>query len=150
VGRAERWTVGGVPIVFDVAHNPDAVERLIAALQGGRAGRTLLVLGFLADKDWEGMLDRLAALGGRGWLCGLPGSPADRRLVRPDLTRWPGLVWADTVTGALAEARRYVAAGAADRILVTGSFHTVEAAMRALGRTGPGVLYRPAAAEPAR
>jgi dihydrofolate synthase/folylpolyglutamate synthase len=150
VGRAERWMVDGVPIVFDVAHNPNAVERLIAALPGGAELRTLLVLGFLADKDWEGMLDRLAALGGRGWLCGLPGSPADRRLVRPDLTRWPGLVWADTVTGALAEARRYVAAGAADRILVTGSFHTVEAAMRALGRTGPGVLYRPAAAEPAR
>ncbi|HET6342235.1 MAG TPA: Mur ligase family protein, partial [Gemmatimonadota bacterium] len=32
VGRAERWTVDGVPIVFDVAHNPAAVERLIAAL----------------------------------------------------------------------------------------------------------------------
>jgi len=150
VGRAERWTVGGVPIVFDVAHNPDAVERLIAALQGGRAGRTLLVLGFLADKDWEGMLDRLAILRGRGWLCGLPGAPADRRLTRPDLSRWPGLAWADTVAGALAEARGEVAAGAADRILVTGSFHTVEAAMRALGRSGPGVLYRPAAAEPAR
>ena len=150
VGRAERGTVDGVPIVFDVAHNPDAVERLIATLPQGRQGRTLLVLGFLADKDWEGMLDRLAALGGRGWLCGLPGAPADRRLTRPDLTRWPGLAWADTVAGALAEARREAAVGAADRILVTGSFHTVEAAMRSLGRTGPGMLYRTAAAEPVR
>ncbi|MGH7543174.1 MAG: bifunctional folylpolyglutamate synthase/dihydrofolate synthase, partial [Gemmatimonadota bacterium] len=86
VGRAERWTVDGVPIVFDVAHNPDAVDRLIATLSGGRDGRTLLVLGFLADKDWEGMLDRLAVLGGRGWLCGLPDAPAERRLARPDLT----------------------------------------------------------------
>jgi dihydrofolate synthase/folylpolyglutamate synthase len=150
VGRAERWTVDGVPIVFDVAHNPHAMERLIAALPGGREGRTLLVLGFLSDKDWEGMLDRLAALGGRGWLCGLPGAPADRRVARPDLTRWPGLAWADTVGGALAEALGVVAAGAADRILVTGSFHTVEAAMRSLGRSGPGTLYRPAAEEPAR
>ncbi len=150
VGRAERWTVDGVPIVFDVAHNPDAVDRLIATLSGGRDGRTLLVLGFLADKDWEGMLDRLAVLGGRGWLCGLPDAPAERRLARPDLTRWPGVEWADTVAGALAGARREVAAGAADRILVTGSFHTVEAALRALGRSGPGALYRPAAAEPAR
>jgi folylpolyglutamate synthase/dihydropteroate synthase len=150
VGRAERRTVDGVPIVFDVAHNPAAVERLIAALREGRQGRTLLVLGFLADKDWEGMLDRLAAFGGRGWLCGLPDAPADRRLVRPDLTRWPELAWSDTVAGALAEARREVASGAAERILVTGSFHTVEAAMRALGRTGPGILYRPVAAEPAR
>lgn len=150
VGRAEHWTVDGVPIVFDVAHNPAAVERLVTALPESREGRTLLVLGFLADKDWEGMLERLAVLGGRGWVCGLPGAPDDRRMARPDLTRWPGLAWADTVAGALAEARRDVAAGAADRILVTGSFHTVEAAMGALGRSGPGVLYRPAAAEPVR
>jgi dihydrofolate synthase/folylpolyglutamate synthase len=150
VGRTERWTVDGVPIVFDVAHNPDAVEALIAALAGWRDGRTLVVLGFLADKDWEGMLDRLAVLDGRGWLCGLPGAPADRRLTRPDMTRWPGLAWAETVAAGLAAARRDVASGAADRILVTGSFHTVEAAMHALGRYGPGVLYHAAAAEPAR
>lgn len=150
VGRAERWTVDGVPIVFDVAHNRDAVDRLVAALGGWNDGRTLLVLGFLADKDWEGMLDGLAPLDGRGWLCGLPDAPADRRLARPDLSRWPALAWADTVAGALAEARRRAAAGAADRILVTGSFHTVEAAMRALGRSGPGTFHRVVAAEPAR
>lgn len=149
VGRAERWTVDGVPIVFDVAHNPVAVERLIATLPGGPGARTLLVLGFLADKDWREMLDRLAAAG-RGWLCGLPDAPSDRRLTRPDLTRWPGMEWADTVAAGLDRARREAAGGAADQILVTGSFHTVEAGMRALGRTGPGVLYRPAALEPVR
>jgi dihydrofolate synthase/folylpolyglutamate synthase len=150
IGRAERWTLDGVPIVFDVAHNPAAVDQLVAGLRGGSDGRTLLVLGFLADKDWQAMLDGLASLGGRGWLCGLPDAPAERRLERPDLSRWPGLVWADTVACALAEARRQAALGAADRILVTGSFHTVEAAMRALGRRGPGTFYRTTAAEAAR
>ncbi|MGH7570408.1 MAG: bifunctional folylpolyglutamate synthase/dihydrofolate synthase [Gemmatimonadota bacterium] len=147
VGRAERWTVDGIEIVFDVAHNPAAIGRLTESLADGE---TLLVAGFLADKDWIGMLEGLSTLAGRGWLCGLPDAPNDRRLARPwDLGRWPWLRWADNVAEGLAEARR-AAAGRAARILVTGSFHTVGEAMRALGRSGPGFLYRSPAAEAAR
>lgn len=151
VGRAERWTVGGIEFVFDVAHNPAAVERLVAGLPSLPEKRTLVVAGILADKDRTGILDRLGATAGRGWLCGLADAPSDRALDRPvDLGRWPWLRWADSVAEALAEARAVAAAGGADRILVTGSFYTVGEAMRVLGRTGPGALYRAAAAEAAR
>lgn len=151
VGRAERWTVDGIEIVFDVAHNPAAVERLMEGLSTAADGPTLLVAGFLADKDWAGMLERLAVLGGAGWLCGLADAPPDRRLERPPgLGRWPWLRWADSVAQGLGEARRTAAGGSAGRILVTGSFYTVGEAMRALGRTGPGLLYRMPAAEAVR
>lgn len=151
VGRAERWNVDGIEIVFDVAHNPAAIERLMEGLAALPEGRTLLVAGFLADKDWPGMLDRLALPGGRGWLCGLADAPTDRRLGRPGgLRRWPWLRWADSVAEGLAEARRVAAAGGGDRILVTGSFHTVGDAMRALGKTDPEPLYRAPAAGIAR
>ncbi len=150
LGRAERWRVDGIEIVFDVAHNPTAIGRLMESLPAPPEGRTLLVVGFLADKDWPGMLERLAVPGGRGWLCGLADAPPDRRLERPaDLGRWPGLRWADSVAEGLAEARRMAVEGGPDRILVTGSFHTVGDAMRALGKTGPGPLYRAPAAEAA-
>ncbi len=151
VGRAERWTVDGIEIVFDVAHNPAAIERVTEGLAASVAGPTVPVVGFLADKDWAGMLDRLAALGAPGWLCRLAEAPPDRRLERPPgLGRWPWLRWADSVAQGLAEARRTAAGGSAGRILVTGSFHTVGEAMRALGRTGPGPLYRIPAAEAVR
>ncbi|MGH7550737.1 MAG: bifunctional folylpolyglutamate synthase/dihydrofolate synthase [Gemmatimonadota bacterium] len=151
VGRAERWVVDGIEIVFDVAHNPAAIGRLTESLTGLAEGSTLVVAGFLADKDWSGMLERLSSLGGRGWLCGLTDAPPDRRLGRPPgLGRWPWIRWADSVAEGLAEARREAAGGQVGRILVTGSFHTVGDAMRALGRSGPGSLYRVPAAGAAR
>jgi dihydrofolate synthase/folylpolyglutamate synthase len=60
-GRLERLETADGPILFDAAHNPDGAEALAAALASEPPERTALVFGALADKDWRGMLDRLAA-----------------------------------------------------------------------------------------
>jgi dihydrofolate synthase/folylpolyglutamate synthase len=56
--RMER--VGG--LLFDVAHNPDGVAALVAALDRlpEPPSRRALVFGASHDKDWRGMLDLLA------------------------------------------------------------------------------------------
>ena len=52
-----RFQVLGLPLrVLDVAHNPDAVQRLAQTLrQQTVAGRTLVVFGMLRDKDIAGV-----------------------------------------------------------------------------------------------
>jgi hypothetical protein len=59
----------------------------------------------------------------------------------------PGVRWSETVGDALEDARADLAAGAADAILVTGSFHTVGEALVALGLAVPGRPYEPAERE---
>jgi dihydrofolate synthase / folylpolyglutamate synthase len=54
---------GGVTQVLDGAHNPAGVEALAAALQKHFPGtKPTLILGMLADKDWQPMCRRLASL----------------------------------------------------------------------------------------
>ncbi|MEX0690710.1 MAG: Mur ligase family protein [Gemmatimonadales bacterium] len=117
------------PWLFDVAHNPDGVDALCAALAAHPPLRPLhAIVGILADKDWPVMLQRLHAVVDRLWMTDPPSAPADRRLdlalvtvpVEPDFDR------------ALATAR--VGAGT---VLVTGSFHTVGDAMARLPGFAP-------------
>ncbi len=46
-GRFERWTIGGVEIVMDYAHNPDGLARLlrVCATLAKKGGRLFLLLG---------------------------------------------------------------------------------------------------------
>jgi dihydrofolate synthase/folylpolyglutamate synthase len=54
---------GGVTLVLDGAHNPAGVEALAVALQKHFPGtKPTLILGMLADKDWQPMCRRLASL----------------------------------------------------------------------------------------
>ena len=148
-GRMEWRSVDGVPILLDVAHNPAALERLIAALERLGAPRWAFVAGILADKRWRDMLDALRTLAPRGWLCGLESASPERRLGQveagPALAERPGVRWAASVGEGLAAARSTVAAGEADAILVTGSFHTVGEALVALGLATPDRPYERAA-----
>ncbi|MGA7802466.1 MAG: bifunctional tetrahydrofolate synthase/dihydrofolate synthase, partial [Gammaproteobacteria bacterium] len=65
---------GEVERILDVAHNPHAARALARAL-GQRAcgGRTLAVLGMLADKDVEGVVGEMAASVDGWYLGGLEG-----------------------------------------------------------------------------
>jgi dihydrofolate synthase/folylpolyglutamate synthase len=142
---------GGVPVLLDVAHNPAALERLIAGLASGGPLRWSFVAGILADKRWIDMLDALLGLAPRGWLCGLASASPGRRLgeegAGPAIAERPGVCWAATVGEGLDAARAAALAGEADAILVTGSFHTVGEALVALGVAAPDTPYEPSARE---
>ena len=62
-GRLETVKTGredGIPVVLDVAHNPDGLSALVASLSEAFAfERVVFVVGILQDKDHEGMIAEL-------------------------------------------------------------------------------------------
>jgi dihydrofolate synthase/folylpolyglutamate synthase len=131
--RRGRW-------LFDVAHNPDGMEALVAALSADPPpGPVHALVSILGDKEWPAMLVWLDSVVDRGVLTVAP-SAAERGwnlawleewLARPDRpparARWSLIPDFDA---ALAEVER-----GAGTVLVTGSFHTVGDVM---GRRGLG------------
>ena len=111
------------PLIVDVAHNPNGVEALVAALteEFGRGARFDVFLAVKKEKDLPGMLRllaphaeslTLAGSAGEG-LATLDSLPADAREGLPALRSLP------TPADAVREARAAHAAGRA--VLVTGS-----------------------------
>lgn len=116
--------------IFDVAHNDPAAALLAANLQARPlAGRTIAVVGVLADKDVEAIGRRLAPCVDEWVLCtldgprGLAAAALQARLLPAGAQ---ASLAADVVAGCrIAQAR----ATEADRIVVFGSFHTVGPAL---------------------
>ena len=136
VRLAGRFQVvpGEVEWILDIAHNPPAAEVLAAELARRTCrGRTLAVVGILADKDAPQIGAALAPVVEEWFLCGLPpprGTDAATLAQRLAPTvRAPHLC--ASVDDACAAARR--AARAGDRIVVCGSVHTVGPALEWLG-----------------
>ena len=127
---------GMIEWVLDIAHNEPAARVLAAHLrerplpQGpdGR-GRTLAVVGVLADKDAAGIAAPLAPLIDEWIVCALPGPrggsaaalAARMGLVRAEVTL------ADSVVAGCERAREQARPG--DRVVVFGSFLTVGPAL---------------------
>ena len=130
-GRFQR--IARAPdVILDVAHNPEAARALAATLREQPvAGRTLAVVGMLADKDAAGVFAALRGEIDAWWTC-TPDSPRAQNaealaaLLRAHAGRAPVSVQPDVNT-ALAEAQS--AAHEGDRILVFGSFYTVAAVL---------------------
>ncbi|MDP2057241.1 MAG: cyanophycin synthetase, partial [Thiobacillus sp.] len=130
-GRFQR--IARAPdVILDVAHNPAAARALAATLhEQPVAGRTLAVVGMLADKDAAGVFAALRGEIDAWWTC-TPDSPraqdaaALAALLRTQAGSAPIRVQPD-VNAALAEAQS--AAHEGDRILVFGSFYTVAAVL---------------------
>jgi dihydrofolate synthase / folylpolyglutamate synthase len=133
-GFASAWIPGRLDWrgkwLFDVAHNPDGIRSLIAALDALRPPRPLHgLVSILGDKEWPEMLVQLDRVIDRGILTVAP-TAASRGWDAAWLRRWlsdasrpPARAsWSlvPDFRSALQEAQR----GAAT-ILVTGSFHTV-------------------------
>ena len=124
--------------LFDVAHNPDGIRALIAAIEAIRPPRPLHALvSILGDKEWPEMLVELDRVIDRGFLTVAPtaaGRGWDFRWLRRwlrDRGRPPArAVW--TLEPNFREALEAVPEGAGT-VLVTGSFHTVGDVMSALG-----------------
>ncbi|HQU15527.1 MAG: bifunctional tetrahydrofolate synthase/dihydrofolate synthase [Chromatiales bacterium 21-64-14] len=135
VQLAGRFQVipGPVERILDVAHNPQAAEALAANLaRRPCGGRTLAVVALLGDKDIEGVVVALDLMVHRWLVADLPGPRAvpvaelasriRRAGVRGGVSTHPG------VEDALERAQ--VEAQPGDRIVIFGSFRTVEEALR--------------------
>ncbi|MGH7498668.1 MAG: bifunctional folylpolyglutamate synthase/dihydrofolate synthase [Gemmatimonadales bacterium] len=124
--------------LFDVAHNPDGIRALVAAIESNPPPRPLHALvSILGDKEWPEMLVELDRVIDRGVLTVAPtaaGRGWDARWLRRwlrDRGRPPARsVW--TLEPNFREALELVPEGAGT-VLVTGSFHTVGDVMTELG-----------------
>jgi len=134
-GRLQHLRHGGIDVLVDVGHNPQAAGALSEWLRATPIrGRTHAVYAALEDKDAAGMVSALSAdIDGRWHLAGLAhagprgGDAASlaRRLAgsaAADAACHPEVATAVSAALALAEA--------GDRVLVFGSFHTAAAALR--------------------
>lgn len=119
-------------VILDVAHNPEAARALAATLREQPvAGRTLAVIGMLADKDAAGVVAALRDEIDAWWAC-TPDSPrALPAATLADVLRaqaGSAAISVQTdVNTALRAARS--AASEGDRILILGSFYTVAAVL---------------------
>jgi len=109
--------------IFDVAHNPESINALVALLPDLAPRRPVhAVVCFLGDKDWEGSLALLRPVVDRVWLTHAPSAPEDRRWALDYVAARVG-DWAVSEPD-IGRALRAAETGAGT-VLVTGSFHTV-------------------------
>ncbi|GGB90467.1 bifunctional folylpolyglutamate synthase/dihydrofolate synthase [Marinobacterium zhoushanense] len=133
-GRMQRVSLPEGPCILDVAHNPEAAAYMAGWLeQHPVSGRTLLVIGMLADKDIDSVIEQLGGSIDLWFPVSLEGTrgATAQRLAAP-IKLMNGQVQAEyaRVADALADARRLLEPG--DRLLVAGSFVTVTQALLTL------------------
>lgn len=139
-GRMQQICVADTDYILDVAHNPEAAEYLAGQLRDKPvAGRTLMVLGMLADKDIDQVLALLCPVIDQWYLVSLKGARGQSAQVLADKLTALGVAvtlqsTCDTVADALEGVKRGVTA--ADRVIVAGSFLTVSDALIALNMDG--------------
>ena len=139
-GRMQQLTVDGVDYTLDVAHNPEAAEYLSGRLRYQPVeGRTLMVLGMLADKDIDQVLAELKSVVDQWYLVSLKGARGQSAQVLSEkLTALGVAVTRQAAYDTVAAALHGVASDAApgDRVIVAGSFLTVSDALIALNMDG--------------
>lgn len=129
--RLQRFDRGGVEVVVDVAHNPQAAQALADWLQvAPAAGRTVAVFAALADKDAAGVASALAPSIARWHLAGSQGFGARGQDAAALRARLPAGLDADlhADVGHALEAA-VAAAKPGERVLVLGSFHAAAEAL---------------------
>lgn len=130
-GRLQTWRCEP-EVILDVAHNPQSVAQLLLWLTENPKP-TVAVFSALNDKDIAGMLRQMAPAI-KHWYVGVLSEPAGRCF---DLTQWAHLLAEvlpknaytlhENIPVAYAQA---LATNQGERLLVFGSFHTLEAIMR--------------------
>ncbi len=124
---------GPVTRILDVTHNQQGAENLRAVLmETAGKGKTYAVLAMLKDKDSKAIAETLHPVIDFWFLAGLDG---DRGLSAGGLSDNLSPIVGDRKLGCFdlvsdAYQAAMAAAATGDRILIFGSFHTVEAAMR--------------------
>lgn len=141
-GRLQRFDRGGVEVVVDVAHNPQAARELAAWLHAQPPAPTAAVFAALADKDAGAMVAALAGWVSDWHLAGLEGVARGQdvdafvsRLAGTDATQAIAVASRSAhVADALERALAVAPTGG--RVLVFGSFHTAAIALQALRSGG--------------
>ena len=139
-GRLQRLDLQGVPVIVDVAHNPQAARELAQWLQAEPVtGATHAVFAALSDKDVEGVVAALQQDVAYWHLAGLQdvgarGQDVDALAARLAASAAASGSRHTSVAAALQAVRS--AAEPGDRILVLGSFHTAAEAIRFLRSGG--------------
>lgn len=134
-GRFERMPAS-VPLIFDVAHNPQAVEYLGVQLQQQSiAGKTKAVVGMLADKEIEACLAVLMGCVDGWYIAGLE-KETTRGASAQQLSNYLGTKTekscynfasvGEALSKAMADSQP------TDRIVIFGSFYTVALAKQHL------------------
>ena len=134
-GRFQEIVGPVVNHYFDVTHNAQGAKNLAKLLDSNEcAGRTIAVLGMLKDKDASAVAEILAEQIDVWYVGGIMGN---RGLTGVDLTSQiegnvptKAVYTHETILIAYEQALKEAKKG--DRIIVFGSFHTVEAVMRLL------------------
>jgi len=130
---------GEPPTILDGAHNPDAVEALVASLGEVLGdGPLALVLGVLEDKDAARMLSSLLPLCERAWFTAPPSSRALSPGALQSLARQLGFQESECEprpAQALAHAREW-ARERAGSVLATGSVYLVGDLLAHVDRSG--------------
>ncbi len=133
LGRFQS-VAGPVERIFDVTHNAQGAKNLATLLADSPCkGRTFAVLGMLKDKDVSAVTSLLAPQIDRWFVGGLSGDRGQTGLEimeRVTIDR-DKMMAQQTVESAYQLAMDKAEAG--DRVLVFGSFHTVEAVMKYAG-----------------
>lgn len=123
-----QYVDGPVPVLLDVAHNPQAVKILADQLSGEFPGRRIhAVFAIMRDKDIAGVVNHIKRLIDRWYLAPLS---IPRAAQEAQLTRLLHDLGVDHVEGGFADARRAFAAARrnaqnGDLIVVFGSFFLV-------------------------
>jgi len=146
-GRQEltKDRMTGVPVMLDVAHNPDSIDALIYAVQrlrqpvsalDHRRGTVRLVMAVMADKDVESMLASLVSIVDIWYIAQvedarcLPSIELSEKLKKLDPTStmrcFNGV--AEAYKAACEDALAQAAEVEREMVVVAGSFHTVAAA----------------------
>lgn len=138
-GRLQRVHVDGVEWIFDVAHNPAAARVLADELGRDPAeGRTLAIIGLMADKDIAGVVKPIAESVDT-WLvtCAKTERASDPRTLAGALEQLgcTDVRVVDDIASACELAVRETDAG--DRVVTFGSFQIVGPAMAALELYSP-------------
>ncbi|AGA32897.1 Dihydrofolate synthase / Folylpolyglutamate synthase [Thioalkalivibrio nitratireducens DSM 14787] len=138
-GRLQR--IAGRPEwLLDVAHNGQAARELAAFLQDHPVpGSTVAIVALMADKRRRVIFEAMGSRAGVWIPIRIPGERAlDPGILAEELRTLPGaeVVHADTVADAVRAARK--CAGPDGRVVVFGSFLTVQAVTECLAIEAPG------------
>ncbi|MDP1519395.1 bifunctional tetrahydrofolate synthase/dihydrofolate synthase [Porticoccus litoralis] len=128
-GRFQEASVAGVPVILDVAHNPQAAG-LLAERLVPQKGRLLAVVGMMADKDIIGTLQPMIPLV-RAWFpCSIPEQlraategNIEALLYNAGAAANGEVYCCSSPLSAFEKALQH--AGEGDRVVVFGSFFTV-------------------------
>jgi len=131
-GRLQRVTLGQVEALIDVAHNPEAASYLAHWLSTSPCkGQVHLILGMLADKDIEGVVQALVPVIDI-WHPVTLDVPRGASRERLESALQAAGVPSESVQGAdsvAAAVRQNQSLPSADRLLLAGSFFTVAQAL---------------------